>query len=372
MTRRRRWLGLLFVAAALAAAGGLFALLELVEVEVERGPRGAGRRDPLLAARRLLTALGAPAQAHHRLLPPPAAGHALLVVAPPGTVGPGEAEELLAWVERGGVLVTTPQPTLLRAVGAAVKVEKKKRAIEKAKDREESARVVDVDLGTGRSFRVEVGPTRLVDPEGKAALVAGPRAASVVLRYRRGAGTVTFIADGGPLLNRSIGEHEHASFLWALVTAGGRPGAVRVVWRVPRDSLLALLSERAGAALASGLALLGAWAWRRGRRFGPLLPDLPRSRRSLVEHVRASGDFLFRQGRTEVLVETTRRALQRAAARRHPGWGRLAPAEMGERLARISGLPGPRAAAALGGPPPAAPADFTALIQTLEEMRKAL
>jgi len=357
----------LIVGGLAAAAGLFFALFEPVETEVETGLGGAARRDPLLAARRLLTELGVPAETHHRVVPAPDPSEAMLLVAPPGTLGAEEAAQLLDWVERGGDLITTPQRSLLAAFGAALEYGPPDGEGDLA-----GSGVVEVDPGNGRACRVEVPPwPRLFDPDDAAEHASGPAERNLVLRYRRGEGTVTFLADGSPLLYRAIGDHEHASFLWGLVTAEGRPARMRVIWRIPREPLLAVLAGRAWAALASGLVLLGAWAWRRSRRFGPLLPDPPPARRSLLEHVRASGDFLFRHGRTEALVEASRRAVQRTVAGRHPGWSGLPPAEIRARLAAASGLGDDQAAAALAGPPPSDPGAFTRTIQTLEQMRKA-
>ena len=376
MSRRRQVLAVAVVVAWLAVLAGLFLLLfEPVDKEVVRGPRGAALRDPLLAARRLITALGVPAEAGHRVVPVPDPSEALLLVAPPGTVSAEEMDQLLDWVEAGGDLITTPQRALLDFIG--VELDESPEGGGGAGDGgdgdpEAAGDVLAIDPGDGRAYRVEVTPTpRLIDDVGTAEYGSGPGDRHVVLRYRHGEGTVTFLADGRSLLNRAIADHEHASFLWALVTAEGRPAAVRVVWRIPRESLLAVLGERAGAALASGLVLLGAWAWRRSRRFGPLLPDPPPSRRSLLEHVRASGDFLYRHGRAGALVEAARRAVQRTAAAGHPGWSRLPAKEVRARLVRASGLPDDLVATALEGPPPAEPAAFTRTLQTLEQMRKA-
>ncbi len=375
MSRRRRLLPAAVAVAWLAVVAGLFLLLfERVDEEVVRGPRGAARRDPLLAARRLITALGVPAEAGHRVVPVPDPSEALLLVAPPGTVSAEEMDRLLDWVEAGGDLIATPQRALLDFIG--VELDESPHGGGEGDDGdgdpEAAGDVLAIDPGDGRAYRVEVTPTpRLIDDVGTAEYGSGPGDRHVVLRYRHGAGTVTFLATDWPLHNLTIGDHEHASFLWALVTAEGRPSAVRVVWRIPRESLLAVLGERAWAALASGLVLLGAWAWRRSRRFGPLLPDPPPARRSLLEHVRASGDFLYRHGRAGALVEAARRAVQRTAAAGHAGWSRLPAGEVRARLVRASGLPDDLVAAALERPPPADPAAFTRTIQTLEQMRKA-
>ena len=109
----------------------------------------------------------------------------------------------------------------------------------------------------------------------------------------------------------------------ALISLPGRGaslalGPARVTLPIAAANLLPLL-----------LALL-AWLWMRSQRFGSLLPSPREERRSLLEHVRASGEHLHRYGKTPLLYAAARQAFLTRLRRRAP----VAAALEGEAQAR--------------------------------------
>jgi hypothetical protein len=352
-------LAVVVVAVLALAAARLF---ERVETEAETGFRGEARRDPLLAARRLLAELGLPVAGRQAVEPLPPPDHVLLLLAPEGALSIPEAGRLLAWVEAGGHLIATPQAPLLERLGAAV---------ETVEEGPEAA--IEIEASPGRAYRVRVaGRRRLADPAGDPELASEPEEGRLLRRIRRGEGLATLLAEAGFLDNGSIGQEQHAAFLWALVHAGTRPAGVAVVGGLARPTLAALAVRHGGPVLLAGGFLLLAWAAHRAPRFGPPLPDPPRSRRSLLEHVRASGEFLWRQGRGVDLLAATRRGLEASAARREPGWDRLDERERVARLARASGRAVGEVAWAFSAEAPADPASFARMVEILEQVRRAL
>lgn len=65
------------------------------------------------------------------------------------------------------------------------------------------------------------------------------------------------------------------------------------------------------------LALLG-WLWQRAQRLGSELPSPAAERRSLLEHIRASGEHLLRFGKAPLLYDAVRRAFLARLRRRSP------------------------------------------------------
>jgi hypothetical protein len=65
------------------------------------------------------------------------------------------------------------------------------------------------------------------------------------------------------------------------------------------------------------LALLG-WLWQRAQRLGSQLPSPAAERRSLLEHIRASGEHLLRFGKAPLLYDAVRRAFLARLRRRSP------------------------------------------------------
>lgn len=86
------------------------------------------------------------------------------------------------------------------------------------------------------------------------------------------------------------------------------------------------------------LALL-LWLWQRSQRVGPIQPDAPKPRRALLEHVRASGEFLFRFGQPMAMHRALVARVQRRLAEREPAISALPESERLEALAVRSGIP---------------------------------
>jgi len=373
--------------------------VEKVETEVDTGYRGAARVNPLLAAERLYTALGVPA----RTLPGapgklPPAGFALIVVSPKRSLTAKRAGELLAWVGHGGrlVLALDEAPALdpilahfdvrgVRGVGAPAAPSSED---DEEKSAETERELVDVALPGGGTAKIQVAKTpRLREGSTAPRFAAGPEKGRFLLRFDEGKGRVLLLSDAGFLTNEHIGEGDHARLAWALVqgadpynTVTDKPAPEeppRGVWIVVRETLptlSGLVARHAWAAALSSLLLLGAWLWSAGVRFGPVLPDSPRHRRSLLEHIEASGDFLLRTGRGEDLAQSARQALLRRIEAREPEWAKLPSPELAARLAaaqKESRLSPARIASALSGAI-TAPADLTSAVQVLETLRRSL
>jgi hypothetical protein len=117
-------------------------------------------------------------------------------------------------------------------------------------------------------------------------------------------------------------------------------------------------------------ALLLLWTWNATRRFGPLLPAGDTVRRALIEHIEASGRWLWKlpQGRILLLEAVRKRTLQQLL-RRLPELHALDGNERARRLARLTQLPEALVSDALLGAPAARAADFTRQISILQQLR---
>lgn len=376
----RLTVALLAFAAVLLALGTAWFLtnFERVEEEVYVGYQGAALGNPFLAAERLFTRLGAPA----RTLPSapselPPADHTLLLLSPVRSVSAERAKEIVAWVHEGGRLVVALDDApsldpLLRHWGvtatdaAASDDGEPEELLIPLRGKKPVNKPVMVKAEIPRSRRLA---TTRDDAEIE---IRGDAGISLV-RYAAGQGSVTFIADTTFLSNDGIGEHDHAALAWALVH-GGTADQPAGVWLAVRDTvptLAQLLARHAWMALASGAALVAAWLWAAGSRFGPRLPEPAHHRRSLLEHIEASGAFLWRNGRGWDLVHDARQALLHRVEVREPSWVRLPPPELVKRLAAGSGLPAPRVDRALHGDV-SFTSDLVTILQTLEILRRTL
>lgn len=376
---RRRW-ALMPALALLAGVGvaAFFLLFEPVERTVRTGWSQAARRDPLLAARRFLTAMGVPAESSEEVEPLPPPGGLLVLMAERPMLSRERAMEVLAWVEQGGYLLASPDPILLSLLGV-VQLEEPK------EDRTWPPAITAqrVEARPGESYEVGISvPDRLLeepeepepgtgDPE---YFESGPGGENghLLIRKAHGSGWVAVLADPTLPSNARLGDLEHAAFFWSAVTVAGKPESARLVRWLEYPSLGFLLWRHGWRAVVAGAVLLGFWLWRRAARFGPLLPDPSRERRSLIEHIRASAEFLWRRGEAASLVESGRQALLKRAGVRFPGFARMPSRAKVEKLAALGELPGETVSWALGGTVPGRPHELTRMIETLERLRRPL
>ena len=134
----------------------------------------------------------------------------------------------------------------------------------------------------------------------------------VALTFPMGRGRVTVLPSLRFLRNSAISENDHAELGWRLASTSV-PALLFV--RLTSPGIMEWLASDAWPALLAAALLLLLWLARIIPRFGPLEPDPPPVRRSLLEHIVASGRFLWSRGATAELVEAVRERVARAARR---------------------------------------------------------
>ena len=275
------------------------------------------------------------------------------------------------WVKRGGRLVVAldEAPSLdpvLSWLGIRVQGDR-----EKDPDKLTETETLDMDSRSGPAPIEAPKAPRLVDSRKESNFSVGSPAGKFLLRFFHGEGRVIVLSDASFLTNDHIGRKGHARAAWAIVNAQTPPKGVWIVVHEDMPTLLGLLTHYAPAALVSGLLLLTGWLWLAGSRFGPIAPDPSRNRRSLLEHIEATGDLLLRIGRGEDLAQAARAAVLRRVELREPETAKLPSTALVQRLAVVARLSPKRVDAALNGAI-TGPADLVTTVQTLETVRRSL
>jgi hypothetical protein len=133
-----------------------------------------------------------------------------------------------------------------------------------------------------------------------------------------------------------------------------------------------LLLDHAWRVLLPLLLALLVWLWMRAERLGPLRPSPSHDRRSLLEHVQASGDHLYRYGRRATLYSAAHEAFLRQLRRRDPYAAALeGPAQI-DAIAARTGLTSADVEAALRYPRSGDAKDFVLRIAKLFQLRQRL
>lgn len=381
------------VALLLGAALGLwiYAHLEKGERQIWVGYQGEARYNDFLAAQRLLEKMGSNTKSLWRV---PTEEDlktidALVLPRRGRRLSPGQTQSLLAWVDRGGMLLAegawseegdglSSQDPLFAAFGVRKRynIPEKKDvapAPEEPQDDEEKTPEkkphVLVSVG-GQTYRLELSTWATLEHSGTAAAADIRNALGTqALVFKRGKGQAVLMTSLAFLSNDEITAGDHAPFLVGL--AGGYD-RVAIVVREEAPSLLAWLKEHARLPLLV-LALLTSLAiWWGLPRFGPRIPDPSPHRRSLLEHLAACGRFQWRHRDGRSLLKAAREAMMARLQRVHPAWAALPPDQLCARLATFSGLSETRIFHALRYDTAPQSRDFIDAIQTLDFIRKKL
>jgi hypothetical protein len=368
----------LLALAVLGGAGGywFYTNFSLVTEEVDVGFPPAAKLNSLLAAEHFLSANGRTVKslASLRELPPPTA--TLIVIGARLDVGEARAEELLDWVEAGGHLIVeaeTADPDeaslrtdwLLDALGISAEYTNK--------PSEAYAHPLDLDLAEADDFMlVQLPRNHLLVPheEVEPDAVFGSEYGSHVLRYAWGDGVLTVLNTANFMQNPHIGDYDNAAFLLHLLNLSP-DGEVWLVYAGDMPPLWKWVWEHAWMAVLSAAILMTAWLVARGRRFGPAILPPPLERRRLVDHILASGLFLWRTGHRHKLLHSAREAVRRALVLRQPGLALRPAAEQVAHLAALSGE-APEDVERAMLQPAADELDFTRTIQLLAKLREEL
>lgn len=410
--------------------------LEFEEVTFPGVPKGEAVRNNLFAVQRMAAKMGASAGYQFGFGGLPPAGTQDSVVVMPTqrrTMTARQREALLGWVSAGGHLVTVTYTLdgegdrpdlLLREVGvfqtltaagrAAAAVRKKAEDTaddgpddeEARKAREsEKRREAEKSMEKLRRQFPMLPRNRGQCPEQVVEGAAVPRisGAATVMRvcfdnhYRvdsrrpklwsvrsdqgthaltvaHGAGRVTVLTDYDFMTNSRIGTADHADMAASLLGLyDARP--VRQILFIPRedaDNILILTWKYASPVVIAVLAWLLLALWRAGTRVGPLQPPQPAARRSLAEHVRASGEYLWRHGQSHRLWRATLELARERVERTLPAASFPNTQAHLAALAQRSGIDAGHLDDILHAAHPPAPEAFANTIATLNQLRKSL
>ena len=383
MNRPLLWLLL----ACLLGAGGLYAWSKAIPYDevVDHGPSPEALANPYLAAEHFLRQQGLTveqANSLERLGSLPATGNSLLLLGARSNMSPRQVEHLLAWVRSGGHLLLVAEALWDEETGKSGDLlldrlqihqslsDKPEEPTPARQKKAPDLTKLYVDNETAAAYFSFDTDFNLIDPRHLAQFSANSARSSHLMQLNLGNGKVTVITDSDLWKNPAIGKYDNAWLLWYL----SQGTAVTLLFNSDVDDLFTLLLRYFPQALVALISLLALGLWRAGMRQGPIQPPAPKARRQLLEHLKASADFLLRHSGQGTLLQALQRDILRTARQRHPGFEHLDNTEQWRVLEHLTRQPSHVISQALG-PLPAkrlSSADFSRQVACLQTLRNAL
>ncbi len=193
-----------------------------------------------------------------------------------------------------------------------------------------------------------------------------------LIEYVKGKGLVTVLSDYQFLTNTQLQKNDHAAFFWYLVHFSNNSGKVWIVYRGDSPPLYVWLAKHLWAPFLALFFIIAIWIWSVLPRFGAQYPIVSSYRRNLIEHIRASGQFLWKNKFSEDLIHETRNALHEKITQRHPNWNALTEMELYTRLSKQTGISLENVELAFKSTYAKKEQEFYIIIQILERLRKLI
>ncbi|HEY5804347.1 MAG TPA: DUF4350 domain-containing protein [Lysobacter sp.] len=374
---RQNLQAVLITAVLLALAGGGVTWwlhnYERVEESVDLPRTGEARSNPLYVLKLALRADGLKAEARPSLQRdshPLGGRDTVLLYNDPRTLGRDEGRALLDWVARGGhLLVRTPPPGPF-APGTIVPVLTQLDVIPALTPPQCAGWDVrgedpHVEFCKGRRF-IALGTG------GSPVLDWGNERGNTYMRLAHGRGFVDVLADFDFLDNDSLDDGPHIALTRQLLAPNYRAGTVHLIYAADMPSFWWTLLRHSWMAWLPLLLALVAWLWLRSQRFGPALPSPASERRSLLEHVVASGEHVYRYGYAHLLHEAVRNAFLARLRRRDPQAAAIGGEAQVLMLSERFNVPAAEIRDALSTPIARDHAAFRSRIATLVRLRNLL
>jgi len=387
LNRRALWLTGALILALLGALGVyLYLKATPYQAVVDHGPSPAAQANPYLAAEMFLRSHGITVGHAESLAVLPEIDprrHTLLLFNDRSKMTPRQVDQVLNWARAGGRLVFVAESLWDEKTGQSndLLLDRVQLHQSLSKDLKDPPPDADDDPWpnlTKLYLEDEDAPAyagfdtafHLDDPKNLAQAWANSARATHMMQLPYGVGTITVVTDADLWKTPAIAQHDNAWLLWYL----SADTAVTLLYNTEHDGLLTLLWRYFPQAIVALLALIGLWLWHVGVRHGPVQVPAPSGRRQLMEHLRASADFILRHNGQHTLLQALQQDVLRRARHRHPGFDQLNVAEQWLALSRLTRQPTRAISQALSPAPKRrlSSAEFSRQVAHLQALRNSL
>ena len=356
-----------------------------VDEEKEVGFQGIAKTNRLLASEFFLRKMGIDVQQVNGLVAfrdLPSTKHTLLIATQRETINKELSQKLLNWVRSGGHLIvearyltTDKEPSADQEPSANKKPSAGKKASADQQLSDKNKSIIDDNLleafmiysednnacecktdennepipvtvslsGMGQNTAIKVNfpydiTLQKKYPKPHPSWVVKDDVGQYLMQFPVEQGLITVLTSTAMFNNKQIAQYDHARFLHHLIQQQGHDAGV---WLIRVDDMPPLwqwLWENAWHVMFALSLLLGFWLWRAPLRFGPLLNDEKMERRSLLEHIQASGYYRWHNHQSGYLLTKVQDVLWDNIQTVHPSVRRENPTQAYVKLEEITGI----------------------------------
>jgi hypothetical protein len=287
----------------------------------------------------------------------------LIITASRKIMGENQQERLWKWIEDGGHLITSPQgltdfdtglsrDDLLNRLGLYVYPVGEGKSSQNSD--EEIARawmqfsrkfntemclpqedILSLEFDEGEeAVKIAMEPGLIMEDYSESAVSASFNPDGIqFIQYEVGEGLVTLMTDTSIWSNGKIGCYDHAYLLWTFSNWGG---SAWILYDSDMPSLITLLWNKIPLEIILVVMLILLWLWKSFHRNGPIITINYKQRRQLLEHLKATGIFLWRRKYYKKLLGHVQQSIYSTMTKRHQGFNKLEDSEQYDVLEKIT------------------------------------
>ena len=253
--------------------------------------QGEARYNPLYALKLSLRAMGQQVESHARFdfnslqLKP---DDTLLLYSPPNGLSEDQIKQILAWIESGGHLIVSSPSLIFQTDDVTIFTE---------------LGISPSSMDEDCFFSLGVNPTKssafcgdlfyVEDSEWFSVLHGDKDSGYSLGRMAWGDGAITIVSSLNFMNNFELKQKGARQLTYQILAGSMGKGRFHLIYDTDISPLWLLILKHGWTLLVPLLALLFAWLIYRSQRFGPLQASPNLDRRALLEHISATGEYMF-------------------------------------------------------------------------------
>ena len=291
------------------------------EREITSMPSIQAIKNPFLAAERFLVQIGKEAKSlsdRRLLIDLPGVNDLVLINRFGGNLPKEREDRLISWINNGGVLILTADrlwDEKLSKTGNNLLDRYNIRPIRNEDNKCDEKVVLELELDRQKTADVSFSGIRtLVDADNLAEKKYFSKYGNHIIQIQIGKGKLIVLSDNEFLKNKNIVKNDHAYYLANLAKNRSK---IWLVYSNNMPSLLSILWNNIPYSIICFLILLCLCIMRLNLKSGPLLQENNNSTRNLMEHLEASGNYLFKLNKGQNMLKKVQKATLRSLKERY-------------------------------------------------------